>query len=216
MRPSSSRMHARLIKSPQEAATSKSDNHKWRLTRQPKQPRTTNCFVYELFRAQYWITVPNQYPKYTTPCIRSLQFYQLRIDLKWREMRSKVIFGHPKRPFCGKISHFSPLFRHFFQIIPTFPQFSPFLQLFQLFPNFSQFFSTFPHFSPLFPTFPHFSLLFNTFHHFSPLFATFHYFFATFTTFSNSSPIFGVFHHFSLLFLAFPHFSPPFTTFHHF
>ena len=28
---------------------------------------------------------------------------KLRIDLKWREMRSKVIFGHPKwQPFCGK------------------------------------------------------------------------------------------------------------------
>ena len=33
--------------------------------------------------------------------------WKLRIDLKWREMRSKVIFGHPKwpwRPFCDKIS----------------------------------------------------------------------------------------------------------------
>ena len=25
---------------------------------------------------------------------------KLRIDLKWREMQSKVIFGHPKWPFC--------------------------------------------------------------------------------------------------------------------
>ena len=25
---------------------------------------------------------------------------EFRIDLKWPEMRSKVIFGHPKRPFC--------------------------------------------------------------------------------------------------------------------
>ena len=30
---------------------------------------------------------------------------KLRIDLKWREMRSKVIFGHPKwQPFCEKKS----------------------------------------------------------------------------------------------------------------
>ena len=26
------------------------------------------------------------------------QISKLRIDLKWREMRSKVIFGHPKCP----------------------------------------------------------------------------------------------------------------------
>ena len=28
--------------------------------------------AYELFRAQYRIPVPNQYPKYTIPCVRSL------------------------------------------------------------------------------------------------------------------------------------------------
>ena len=27
----------------------------------------------------------------------------LRIDLKWREIRSKVIFGHPKWPICEQI-----------------------------------------------------------------------------------------------------------------
>ena len=26
---------------------------------------------------------------------------KLRIDLKWREMRSKVIFGHPKWPLAA-------------------------------------------------------------------------------------------------------------------
>ena len=58
--------------SPQEAATSNGGNHPWRLTRQPKQPRTT---VYDLFRAQYVIAVPKQYPKYTIPCVRSLHLY---------------------------------------------------------------------------------------------------------------------------------------------
>ena len=59
----------RLLVSPQEAATSKGGNHTWRLTRQPKPPRTT---VYELFCAQYLVTVPNQYPKYTIRSVRSL------------------------------------------------------------------------------------------------------------------------------------------------
>ena len=27
----------------------------------------------------------------------------LRIDLKWREMQSKVIFSHPKWPICEQI-----------------------------------------------------------------------------------------------------------------
>ena len=27
----------------------------------------------------------------------------LRIDLKWREIRSKVIFGHSKLPICKQI-----------------------------------------------------------------------------------------------------------------
>ena len=65
----------RLLVLPQEVATSKGVTHPWRLTRQPKQPRTT---VYELFRAQYLITVPNQYSKYTIPCVRSLHIYFLR------------------------------------------------------------------------------------------------------------------------------------------
>ena len=38
-------------------------------TRQPKRHRIT---AYELFHAQYRIPVPNQYPKYTIPCVRSL------------------------------------------------------------------------------------------------------------------------------------------------
>ena len=29
---------------------------------------------------------------------KKIQKKKLRIDLKWREMRSKVIFGHPKWP----------------------------------------------------------------------------------------------------------------------
>ena len=31
-------------------------------------------------------------------CKSKLKKLKLRIDLKWREMRSKVIFGHPKWP----------------------------------------------------------------------------------------------------------------------
>ena len=95
----------------------------------------------------------------------------LRIYLKWREIRSKVIFGHPKMAGDGHFSKKnSPLF-------PTFRHFSPLF--FQLFP-------TFHYSSPLFPTFPHFFQLFPTFHHFSPLLATFSHFSLLFTTFPKS------------------------------
>ena len=33
--------------------------------------------AYELFRAQYRIPVPNQYPMYTIPCVRSLHLYSI-------------------------------------------------------------------------------------------------------------------------------------------
>ena len=91
---------------------------------------------------------------------------KLRIDLKWREMRSKVIFSHPKWPPPA-------ILWKYFAIFPNFSQ------LFPLFPNFSQLFTTFHHFSPLFTTFStfsNFSPLFTTFHHFSPLFANFPHF----------------------------------------
>ena len=78
---------------------------------------------------------------------------KLRIDLKYREKRSKVIFGHPKRPFCTKFQKnkscvFSPLLAtisHFSPLFPTFGTFSHFSLLFTTF-------TTFPHFSPLFTT----------------------------------------------------------------
>ena len=50
--------------------------------------RTT---VYELFRAQYVITVPNQYPKYTIPCVRSLYLYISRLAAT-----ANVCPGYPK------------------------------------------------------------------------------------------------------------------------
>ena len=38
-------------------------------------------------------------PKWPPAAILTKEFKKkLRIDLKWREMRSKVIFGHPKWP----------------------------------------------------------------------------------------------------------------------
>ena len=33
---------------------------------------------------------------------------KLRIDLKWREMRSKVIFGHPKWPPAAILREYYP------------------------------------------------------------------------------------------------------------
>ena len=98
---------------------------------------------------------------------------KLRIDLKWREMRSKVIFGHPKwrRPFgenkFAAFRRFSLAFTHFSQLFPTFPHFFPLSpHFFQLFPTFSPLFDTFSHFFPLFTLFSHFSPLFTTFSHF--------------------------------------------------
>ena len=88
---------------------------------------------------------------------------KLRIDLKWQELWSKVIFGHPKWPPAAILSKFFR--KHVFPPSPLFPTFHYFFQLFATFPHFPHFsppFPTFPNFSPLFPTFPHFS-------NFSPL-----------------------------------------------
>ena len=100
---------------------------------------------------------------------------KLRIDLKWREMRSKVIFGHPKWPPAA-------ILQTKFQLFVTFPLFSP---LFPTYSNFSPLFPTFPYFSLLFVTFRHFSPLFANFRHFSPLFPSFLHLFQLFATFSN-------------------------------
>ena len=100
---------------------------------------------------------------------------KLHIDLKWREMRSKVIFGHPKCPAAAILRKFFlfATFSHFSPAFPTYSNFSPLFQLFTIFSNFSSLFTTFPHFSP-------------TFHHFSPLFTTFR-------TFSHLLPAFATF-----------------------
>ena len=134
---------------------------------------------------------------------------KLRIDLKWQELWSKVIFGHPKWPPPAILSKI--LKKHVFPPSPTFPYFS---LLFPTFHNFS-------HLSPLFPTFPtfpHFSSLLPTFSKFSPLFTTFHHFptFPLFPTFSNFSPLFPTFFNFFQLPQLSPHFFQLFTTFHHF
>ena len=113
---------------------------------------------------------------------------KLCIDLKWRKLRSKVIFGHPK---CPRFFHFSPLFPTFHHISPLF--------------NFSPLFPTFPHFFKIFPTFNHFSPLVTTFSHFSPHFATFSHFFQLFTTFHHFSPLFTTFPHFFNFTPLFPH-----------
>ena len=42
-----------------------------------RQPRTT---VYDLFHVQYLSPVPSLYPKYTTPCVRSLHLF-VKIEL---------------------------------------------------------------------------------------------------------------------------------------
>ena len=38
------------------------------------------------------------FPKWRPAAILKKKKKKFRIDLKWREMRSKVIFGHPKWP----------------------------------------------------------------------------------------------------------------------
>ena len=88
----------RLVVSPEEAATSKGGNHPWRLTRQPKQSRTT---VYELFRAQYLITVPTNirsiqsdiYDRYT--CMRNGRYekWSELCGVFWWWMRSTLLCG---------------------------------------------------------------------------------------------------------------------------
>ena len=46
------------------------------------------------------------HPKWPTVAILSKMTKKYCIDMKWPEMRSKVNFGQPKRPFCQKFQKY--------------------------------------------------------------------------------------------------------------